>query len=160
LPNDLTVADGSVFIGDSPNDRVVELAATGSQQTLPFSGLSEPGGVAVDSSGDVIVADHLHNRIVELPAASPPASTSLTHSGPTSGAYGQPVTLSARLTSGGTGVAGEPVTIGFGAESCTATTGSDGTASCQVTPTDKPNGRPYEIAASFAGDAGDVGASR
>jgi len=43
-------------------------AITFSQQTLPFSGLSSPYGVAVDQSGDVFVADSENNRVLELPA--------------------------------------------------------------------------------------------
>src|SRR6476659_8158893 len=39
-----------------------------SQQTLPFSGLRFPFGLAVDGAGDVFVADTLNNRVVELPA--------------------------------------------------------------------------------------------
>ena len=50
----------------SPN--VVELTAAGTQQTLPFTGLTEPFGVAVDGAGDVFVADTTNDRVVELPA--------------------------------------------------------------------------------------------
>ncbi len=38
------------------------------QNTLPFSGLSIPEGVAVDSAGDLFVADSDHQRVVELHA--------------------------------------------------------------------------------------------
>jgi len=42
-------------------------AVTFSQQTLPFSGLSNPFGVAVDGSGNVFVADSpVNDRVVEL----------------------------------------------------------------------------------------------
>src|SRR5205814_178929 len=47
---------------------VVELPSGGSQQTLPFSGVSAAGGVAVDGAGDVFVADGHKGRVVELPA--------------------------------------------------------------------------------------------
>src|ERR1700727_330605 len=44
------VVDGSgdVFVADAPPARVVELPASGPQQTLPFTGLSATLGVAVD----------------------------------------------------------------------------------------------------------------
>ena len=38
----------------------------GTQQTLPFSGLSDPQGVAVDLAGDVSVADTGNSRVLEL----------------------------------------------------------------------------------------------
>ena len=42
-----------------------------SQQTsLPFSGLSHPGGVAVDASGAVYVADSGNKRVVKLASGS------------------------------------------------------------------------------------------
>jgi hypothetical protein len=45
-------------------------AITFSQQTLPFTGLSVPQGVAVDQAGDVFAADSGNNRALELPAGS------------------------------------------------------------------------------------------
>jgi hypothetical protein len=80
--------------------------------------------------------------------------TTLVYTGPISGDYGTPVTLSAQLTetSNASPVGGQTVTIGFGAESCSGTTSSTtGIASCTVTPTDSPAGSPYPITASFAG---------
>ena len=41
--------------------------AIGPQTTLPTSGLTEPDGVAVDSAGDVFIADYVNDRVVELP---------------------------------------------------------------------------------------------
>jgi serine/threonine-protein kinase len=35
---------------------------------LPFTGLSDPYGVAVDTAGNVYVADHGANAVVKLPA--------------------------------------------------------------------------------------------
>jgi hypothetical protein len=57
-----------VFAADFGNSRVVELPAGGSQITLPFTGLNEPAGVAVDGSGDVFAAGFGNSRVVELPA--------------------------------------------------------------------------------------------
>lgn len=39
----------------------------GAQMTLPTSGLNYPYGIAVDSSGNVFIADFFNNRVVELP---------------------------------------------------------------------------------------------
>lgn len=94
-------------------------------------------------------------------------ATTLAYTGPTEGEYGAPVTLSAKLTQrdaavglgtgAGDGIAGESVTIGFGAESCRASTDASGVASCEVTPTDDPAGSPYQITASYAGGPDGVG---
>ena len=37
---------------------------------LPFTGLNDPGGVAVDAAGTVYVADHDNNRVLKLAAGS------------------------------------------------------------------------------------------
>jgi len=80
--------------------------------------------------------------------------TTVSYTGPITGTYGVPVTLTAHLTDTSTsaGLAGEPAHIAFGAESCTGTTNGSGDASCAVTPLDPPAGSPYTITASFAGD--------
>jgi DNA-binding beta-propeller fold protein YncE len=48
--------------------------AYGTQQTLPFSGISDPGGVAVDSAGDVIVVNRDNGNILELPPGATSSS--------------------------------------------------------------------------------------
>jgi streptogramin lyase len=48
-------------------------AVTYTQQTLPFTNLSSPWGVAVDGGGDVFVSEYFGNQVLELPAG---ASTS------------------------------------------------------------------------------------
>jgi serine/threonine-protein kinase len=59
-----------VYVADTVNGRVVKLAAGSSTQTvLPFSSLTVPEGVAVDSAGDVYVADN-RNRVRKLAAGS------------------------------------------------------------------------------------------
>ena len=62
---------GDVFVtSQGMYGRVVELAAGSSTPTvLPFSGLYQPQGLAVDSSGAVYVAD-FNNRVVKLAAGS------------------------------------------------------------------------------------------
>lgn len=80
--------------------------------------------------------------------------TTTTYTGPTSGAYQTPVTLSAHLQdANGSALAGKNIAINFGAETCTAgPTNSSGNASCAVTPSDTVSGSPYAITATFAGD--------
>ena len=47
-----------------------QTASASGQTVLPLAGLSGPGGVAVDSVGDVYVADAGNNRVLELAAGS------------------------------------------------------------------------------------------
>ena len=76
--------------------------------------------------------------------------TNLAYTGATSGAYGTTVQLSAVLTSGAGAVAGEPVTLTLGTQSCPATTDANGLASCTITLAQSPGN--YTVQASFAGD--------
>jgi hypothetical protein len=79
--------------------------------------------------------------------------TTTTYTGPASGDYNDPVTLSARLTTspGGVGVSGKTLSFTMGAESCSAVTDGSGNASCTITPLDVPGF--YAVSVSFAGDA-------
>jgi sugar lactone lactonase YvrE len=58
-------AQGNVYYTLSFDNEVVKYPAGGGQTTLPLTGLGNPEGLAVDSHGDVFVADYLNNRIVE-----------------------------------------------------------------------------------------------
>ena len=62
---------GDVFVtNQGMYGRVVELASGSSTSTvLPFTGLYQPQGLAVDSAGAVYVAD-FNNRVVKLAAGS------------------------------------------------------------------------------------------
>ena len=86
-------------------------------------------------------------------------ATTVTYTGPASGDYNDSVSLSATLTnsSDNTGVANETLNFSLGAESCSATTNSNGNASCSVTPLDSPGS--YSAGVSFAGDATYLGSS-
>ena len=116
------------------------------------SALPGPHAVTVAFAGDSTYGSSSQDST--LTVAAVPTSTSYT--GATTGGTGQTVTLSAHLqrTAGATAIAGEPVALAMGAESCTATTNASGDASCAVTVTDAPG--PYAISASFAGDGGYV----
>ncbi|BBZ68635.1 hypothetical protein MINS_40640 [Mycolicibacterium insubricum] len=62
---------GSVYVTDSGNNRVVKLTMnptthTGTQSILPFAGLNDPTGVAADDQGNLYVADTGNNRVLKL----------------------------------------------------------------------------------------------
>ncbi|MGA8671501.1 MAG: PASTA domain-containing protein, partial [Terracidiphilus sp.] len=68
VPNGVAVdAAGDVFISDSGNHRVVEVAANGTATTVG-TGLNYPQGLAVDGAGDLFIADNNLNEVVEVPA--------------------------------------------------------------------------------------------
>jgi serine/threonine-protein kinase len=63
-------SEGTVYVADSSNDRVVSLASDSSSQTvLPFARLGPAQGVAVDAKGTVYVADG-NSKVVEVAAGS------------------------------------------------------------------------------------------
>ncbi len=62
---------GDVFVTDSGNNRVLELAAgAGGPTELPFAGLGDPSGVTVDAARTVYVTNAANNRVLKLPAGS------------------------------------------------------------------------------------------
>ncbi|MBV1856573.1 choice-of-anchor P family protein [Catellatospora tritici] len=80
--------------------------------------------------------------------------TTLKWTGAVTGDYHDPARLAAKLTLTDTGapLPGMPVALALnGAETCTATTGADGVAACEVVPQEQPGG--YPVTASYAGDA-------
>jgi hypothetical protein len=85
-----------------------------------------------------------------------PTTLTFTSSSPTGGDDHDAVTLSAKLADGtGSGINGATVSFSLnsGAQSCSGTTGTDGVASCSLTPSKQPGS--YPVAASFA--AGSIG---
>ena len=60
-------AAGDVFIADTGNHRVVEVAANGTQTTVG-TGWMQPQGLALDGAGNLYVADNNLNEVVEVPA--------------------------------------------------------------------------------------------
>ena len=110
------------------------------------------------SPGPIPVTDTFAGDAYFVPASASstvnlPEGTSLTVN-PTTGTYNGSTTVSGTLTNTYTGqpVPNEPVTLTVnGTQTCTATTGANGVASCQVTPTE-PSGT-YSLTGSFPGTA-------
>ncbi|MDT5256771.1 MAG: serine/threonine protein kinase, bacterial, partial [Mycobacterium sp.] len=62
---------GNVYVADTGNNRVLELAAgSNAQKVLPFTDLKYPKGVAADATGNVYVTDGGNHRVVKLAAGS------------------------------------------------------------------------------------------
>ena len=76
-------------------------------------------------------------------------ATTISYTGPRSASTGDRVTLSATLTVGGAPVVNQRVTLTLGSQSCTATTDSNGRASCTITVSQSSG--TYAVRASFAG---------
>jgi serine/threonine-protein kinase len=57
---------GNLYVTDF--NRVLKLpAGPNNQVVLPFTGLNDPRGVAVDTAGTVYVANHGNNQVLKLP---------------------------------------------------------------------------------------------
>jgi len=85
-------------------------------------------------------------------AADPLFGTTITYDGPTVIAQGHPVKLTVTLSQDGfSALAGKPVDISLGGQSCTGTTDEDGYATCVIESVSAELG-PQTITASFAGD--------
>jgi hypothetical protein len=84
-----------------------------------------------------------------------PANTSITYTGPTSTTNGQPITLSGNLTTNGTPLPGQPVTLTLGsggaAQTCSGTTASNGSVSCTLSAVNQPVG-PTPVTATYGGN--------
>ena len=62
-------SSGNAYVVSSVAGTVTKITPSGTATVLGFTGLSSPAGVAVDSSGNVYVADYGNNRIEELSTA-------------------------------------------------------------------------------------------
>jgi len=128
------------------------------------SAMTGPGGAAActiasvnQALGSVPVTAAFTGDATYRPAF---AASSATISTPTAltvtaatGSFGSPATVTAVLTNAATSaaLAGEPVTFTLGGtQVCTAITGSNGKASCSLTPTEAAGS--YPLTAAFAGD--------
>jgi DNA-binding beta-propeller fold protein YncE len=66
-----TYDPNAVYVSDTGNDRILKLATdpttkATTQTILPFAGLKNPLGVAVDGAGNVFVVDSGNNRVLKL----------------------------------------------------------------------------------------------
>ncbi|MBO0866394.1 MAG: serine/threonine protein kinase, partial [Mycobacterium sp.] len=60
-----------VYVTDTDNNRVLKLEPGSNQQiVLPFTGVSVPWGIAVDTAGAVYVTEHDANQVVKLEPGS------------------------------------------------------------------------------------------
>ena len=84
-----------------------------------------------------------------------PANTSITYTGSTSTTNGQPITLSGNLTTNGTPLSGQPVTLTLGSagspQTCSGTTDVNGNVSCPLTAVNQPVG-PTPVTATYSGN--------
>ncbi len=71
-PEEIAVdAKSDVYVTDSGNNRVLELAAGSTNQVvIPLAGLDRPADIAVDDAGDLEVTEPARHRVVELTAGS------------------------------------------------------------------------------------------
>jgi hypothetical protein len=166
-PPTTEVADGhgNTFRVNTSANQVLEVKADGT--TTPVgSGLNQPSGLALDSQGDLFIADSGNNRVVEVKVGVPltvrPAATALSIASsvnPT--AFGQSVTFTATVSSmsGSTLLppAGESVTFYDGAATLgTGSLNSAGQAS--VTTSTLVTGT-HTIAPVYAGDSNFTGST-
>ena len=110
--------------------------------TGSFAGNTSTSPQLLPSSG--------HNNFVVTPA-----TTKVTYTGATTATNGSSVTLSSTLTSNGTPLSGQPVTLTLGtgrtAQSCTATTTASGVASCAIPSVNQVAGS-VTVTVSYAGN--------
>jgi hypothetical protein len=112
-----------------------------------FNQTASPLPVTVTYGGNTYYAGSTTSRSITVTTP-----TSLSVSAVTA-ATGSPTTLTGMLTNGvtGQGISGQTVTLTLnGTQSCTATTGSSGKASCSVTPNESAG--TYPVTGSFAGN--------
>lgn len=57
--------DGKLYVADAGNHRVLKFAPDlNSAEEVPFEGLQDPYGVAINERGDVYVADNAKGRVL------------------------------------------------------------------------------------------------
>jgi len=105
------------------------------------------GSVSASFGGDRFYAASLTTADVDVSAVK----SGLSYTGPASGDFNDPATLTARLTAGEAAVPGASLTFTFGSQTCTGQTDADGAAACSLTPTEAAGSYPLVVA--FAGNA-------
>jgi hypothetical protein len=121
------VTDGvSTYVGEAPLDAngYAEITVAGWGEGTYQLTADYVGDITDNpSSGDVTLTVAPADSSIDT-ALSAAAATAVA---------GTPATLTATLTAAGTPVEGETVTLAAGGQTCTATTGADGVAHCDVT---------------------------
>jgi hypothetical protein len=129
---------GKASCSVTPTESAGTYPVTGS-----FAGNTSTSPQLLPSSG--------HNNFVVTPAP-----TKVTYSGATTATNGSSVTLSSTLTSNGTPLSGQTLTLTLGtgrtAQSCTATTGSSGAASCSIPSVNQVSGS-VTVTVSYPGNS-------
>jgi hypothetical protein len=107
---------------------------------------------AVNGLGLVSLDDALgaYHTVVTASTTPPKATTLQLQSPPTTGAFGESKTVSAKLTETGSPVAGKSIVLSIGSSARIATTGADGVATVAI-PVNADAG-PAVVKASFGGD--------
>jgi hypothetical protein len=133
-----TNSTGTASCSVTPNEPQGSYPLTGS-----FAGDTSVSPVLLSSTGS--------NTFVVTPDP-----TAMTYTGATTATNGQPATLSGVLTTNGTPLANEPVTLTLGsgstAQTCSATTSSTGSASCVIASVNQAVCT-VPVTASFAGNS-------
>ena len=67
-------SNGTIYVADTANNRVVTISKTGVVTPLNITGytLNAPGGLAVDAAGDLYIADTNNARVLEVPVSGSP----------------------------------------------------------------------------------------
>lgn len=63
FPKDVAAANGFTYVADTNNNRIVKLDSLTGQVVMTIAGLHGPQGVAIDTSGNIWVADTRFNQI-------------------------------------------------------------------------------------------------
>jgi len=104
------------------------------------------GSVSASFGGDRFYAASQVSDDIDVTAVK----TGLTYTGPASGDFNDPITLTAGLHAGDAAVAGATLTFSLGSQTCSGSTDAHGVASCSLTPTSAAG--TYPLAVAFAGN--------
>jgi hypothetical protein len=154
--------------GQGISGQTITLTLNGAQSCTATTGSTGKGSCSVTPS-ESAGTYHVTGSFAGNTGTSPPlltssgsnnfvvsaAPTTTTYTGPTSVTAGSSATLSAELTSSGSGLNGQTVTITLGtgrsAQSCTGTTNSSGAASCTIANVDQISGS-VAVTVSYTGN--------
>jgi RHS repeat-associated protein len=133
-------------------------AGTTGQATTNAAGVAAFSFIGLTQGSDLVQATAAQGggTLVSNPATVvwTAVPTAVTYTGPTFGDYGDPLTLTARLTQATTGqpLPGQTLSFTLGSQALTGVTDAIGTATVRLTPTVTPGAVPLSIV--FAGSVG------